>query len=49
MMGRVSRYFALKVLRNKGLKLCSLCDEEVISTQEHACIYCDMSAKWGVV
>lgn len=48
-MGRVSRYFALKVLSNKGLKMCSLCDDEVVSAEEYSCIYCEMSAKWGVV
>lgn len=48
-MGRVSRYFALKALSKKGLKMCSLCDDEVVSTKEYSCIYCEMSAKWGVV
>jgi uncharacterized Zn-finger protein len=48
-MNRIALYFAVKVLRDKGLKMCPYCDSEVISTKEHACMYCEMSAKWGVV
>jgi len=49
MISRVARYFAVKVLRDKGLRICPLCDDNVISTQEHACVYCELSASWGVV
>ena len=48
MISRVARYFTVKVLRDKGLRICPLCDDNVISTQEHACVYCELSASWGV-
>jgi len=49
MIGRVARYFTVKVLRQKGLHLCPLCDEQVISTQEHTCFFCEHSAKWEMI
>ena len=33
MISRVARYFTVKVLRQKGLHLCPLCDGHVISVQ----------------
>ena len=49
MISRVARIIAVKVLRDKGVKLCPLCDELVFSVNEHACVYCAMSAAWEVV
>ena len=48
MIHRVARYITAKVLRKKGLHLCPICEESVVSIQEHACIYCELSASWGV-
>lgn len=49
MIQRVARYFTVKLLREKGLHLCPLCDGQVIPTQEHACFFCEQSAKWEMI
>ena len=49
MIQRVARYFTVKLLREKGLHLCPLCDEQVISTQERTCFFCEQTAMWELV
>ncbi len=49
MISRVARIIAVKVLSTKGLQLCPLCDDHVISTNETCCVYCEMNAVWGIV
>ncbi len=48
MIQRVALYFTVKVLRQKGLHLCPLCDGHVISVQEPTCFFCEQTAKWGL-
>jgi len=47
-MRRIARYFARKVLREKGMKLCGLCDEAVIGVDETACYLCTLDATFDV-
>ncbi len=49
MISRVARYFTVKVLRDKGLQLCSLCDGKVIDINESCCFFCEQTAKWELV
>jgi len=47
MISRVARYFTLRILKKRGLKLCEYCDGEVISVAEPACVYCEMDFAFG--
>lgn len=49
MIQRVTRYFIAKAFATKGVKMCPLCDDEVIHINDHACLYCEMNAQWGVI
>jgi len=50
MAGRVVKFFFKSVLSSKGLMLCPLCDEAVISKEcgERACYHCTLDASWGM-